>query len=314
MPTHDHRLTITLASGIYDITRPLINGLVEVDGVKLNVLANFKSVDAIFRKMLNLEFDASEMGISHYLLAREKGIPLLAIPVFINRLFPHSYFFRNKASKVQVAKDLAGKKIGLPQYQVSRAMWLRGILEEEYGFDRRSVTWVTEFPERMNVAPAAGVRVEKVPEGTTVWALLGGGELDAAMWWAKPPSEDVDYFFSDLKSEEIKYFKKTGIFPIMHTVAIKKELYDRHPWIARSLVDAYAKSKAILYEWRNKLDGGSMPLAKYGLFEQGAVLGQDPFPFQLQPNLKTLEAAARYSAADGFIKPVPDISQLWVNV
>src|SRR5688500_9986278 len=145
----DQRLPLMVASGIYDITRPLINGLVDVEGIRLNVLSDFPNVDNVFRRMLRLEFDAAEMSVAHYMVARERGFPMIAIPVFLNRLFPHSFFYRNTASTAKTPADLAGRRIGLPQYQVTRAMWLRGVLADQYGLARESVTWVTDFDEKM---------------------------------------------------------------------------------------------------------------------------------------------------------------------
>jgi 4,5-dihydroxyphthalate decarboxylase len=309
---HDTKLTITLASGLYDITRPLIAGLVDVEGIKLNVLAGFRSVDEIFRRMLNYEFDASEMSVSHYLIARERGLPFSAIPVFLNRVFPHSNFFRGRFSRAERLQDLEGKRVGLPAYQVTRAVWWRGILEEEYGLQRTAVTWVTSTSERMDLHSAPGVKVEKTPNGRTIEELLADGYLEAAICWLKPTIKDVEYFFSDSKNEEINYYRKTGIFPIMHTVVVKTQLVEQYPWLARCLVEAYAKSKQIWYEWRDKISGGSMPIAKYGLQEQESIMGRDPFPFDLQSNVKVLEAVRRYAVADGFIKKETSaISTLW---
>jgi 4,5-dihydroxyphthalate decarboxylase len=261
--------------------------------------------------MLKYEFDASEMSVSHYLIAKERGLPFSAIPVFLNRVFPHSNFFRGRFSRAERPQDLAGKRVGLPAYQVTRGVWWRGILEEEYGLQRTAVTWVTSTPERMDLSPGSGVKVEMAPKGTPITELLAEGYLEAAICWSKPATKDVEYFFSDLKNEEINYFQKTGIFPIMHTVVVKTQLMEQYPWLARCLVEAYSKSKEICYEWRDKVSGGSMPIAKYGLEEQGSIMGRDPFPFDLQSNIKILETVRRYAIADGFINRISNVSTLW---
>jgi 4,5-dihydroxyphthalate decarboxylase len=310
----DNRITLTLATGIYDIVQPLIHGLVNVEGIRLNVLTHFSTVDEIFRRMLKLEFDVSEMSLSHYFIARDRGMPIVALPVFLNRRFPHSYFFCRTDYQARTPKELSGKRVGLPQYQATRAMWLRGIFEDEYGLDRTAVTWVTDSPERVELGRAPGIKIERAPSGKTVVDLLLEGKLDATLFWSKPLTANVDNFFPDLKSEEIAYYQRTGIFPIMHTVVMNRELADRHPWMARYIVEAYSKSKNIAYAWRNKVDGGSMPLAKYAIWEQDSILGADPFPFDLKPNLKALETAARYSVKDEFVKPIGNIADLWVEL
>jgi 4,5-dihydroxyphthalate decarboxylase len=309
----DNRLPITLASGTYDITQPLINGLIDVEGVKLNVLADFISVDPIFRRMLNLEFEAAEMSTSHYLLARQRGIPIVAVPVFLNRLFPHSFLYKNKNAGIKGPADLRGKKVGLPQYQATRPMWVRGIFEDFYGVKRTDVTWVTDFPEKMDVKLAPGIKLERAPEGKTIDDLLAAGELAAAMCWYRPKFDNVVPLFDDTKAEEIQYYKQTGMFPIMHTVVVKQEIVDRCPWVPRCIVEAYAQSKRMWYRWRNRFAGGSLPLCKYDLLAQNTLLGEDPFPFNVEKNLKVIQTSARYSAADQFIKPIDDVGALWVQ-
>jgi 4,5-dihydroxyphthalate decarboxylase len=258
MPPKDNRLPITLASGAYDITQPLMNGLVDVEGIKLNVLSDFISVDPIFRRMLNLEFDAAEMSTSHYLLARQRGIPIVAIPVFLNRLFPHSFLHKNKNMGIKGPADLKGKKVGVPQYQATRPMWVRGIFEDVYGVKRTDVTWVTDFPEKMEIKVAPGIKLERAPEGQTLEDLVDKGELAAAMLWYRPERQkNVVPLFDDTKAEEIQYYKKTGLFPIMHTVVIKQEIIDRDPWVARCVLEAYSKSKNMWYQWRNRFAGGA---------------------------------------------------------
>ncbi len=130
---NDNRLPITLASGVYDITQPLINGLIDVEGINLNVLSDFINVDAIFRRMLRLEFDAAKMSTAHYLVARQRGIPIVAVPVFLNRLFIQSFMYKNKNSGITGPADLVGKRVGVPRHQATRPMWVRGVFEEVWG-------------------------------------------------------------------------------------------------------------------------------------------------------------------------------------
>jgi 4,5-dihydroxyphthalate decarboxylase len=133
------------------------------------------------------------------------------------------------------------------------------------------------------------------------------------MCWKKPEQNNVVPLFDDTKSEEIKYYKATGMFPIMHTVVVKKDIVDQYPWVSRCIVEAYAHSKRMWYQWRNKFTGGTLPICKYELIEQNNLLGADPFPFHLKENLRVIETSARYSAADQFIKPIDDVGSLWIQ-
>ncbi|HLC25838.1 MAG TPA: ABC transporter substrate-binding protein [bacterium] len=309
---NDNRITVTLASGLYDITRPLVEGLVGVDGVRLNVLSKFESVDEIFRRMLNLEFDVSELSLSHYLIGRQLGKPLVALPIFLNRVFPQGNLYCNVDAGIREPSDLKGRKVGLPEYQVTRALWARGILEDLYGVRKEEIRWVTERSERVDLKPPPNVSVERIPPGETVSQMLIDGKIDAAMYWWKPQSEKVRYLFEDPVAEAVSYYKKTKIFPIMHTVAMRRDLYERHPWMARSILNAYEESKRICFQWRNHYSGGTLPWLGSVIARQNEILGDDPFPFNLESNLHNIETLARYSANEGLIKPVQDLPSLFV--
>ena len=310
---NDNRIAATLACGRYDITRPLILGLVEAKGVRLNVLSDFDSVDEIFRRMLNLEFDVAEMSLSHYLIARQLDKPLVALPIFLNRLFPQEYLYCNVDAGIKDPSDFKGRKIGLPGYQVTRALWMRGILEDYYGVRKEEIKWVTEVSERVHLELPPNVSMERIPPGETISQMLISGEIGAAMYWEKPQSEKVRYLFQDPVAEGIDYYKKTKIFPIMHTVAMKRVLYDRHPWMAYSILNAYEESKRICYQWRNRHGGGTLPWLGSVIARQNEILGDDPFPYNLKSNLHVMETLARYSANEGMIEPVSDIGSLFVE-
>ena len=192
-------------------------------------------------------------------------------------------------------------------------MRVRGVFEDVYGVKRSDVTWVTDFPEKMDLPVAPGIRVERAPEGKTNGDLLAEGKLAAAMCWHPPQYDNVVPLFDDTKAEEIRYYRQTGLFPIMHTVVVKQEIVDQHPWVARCITEAYAKSKQMWYQWRNRFNGGSLALCKYDLREQNALLGEDPFPFDVESNVKVIQTTARYSAEDQFIKPVEDVASLWIR-
>ncbi len=309
----DNRMVITLASGLYDITRPIVDHAFEVEGINLNVLSDFRGPDEIFRRMLNLEFDVSELSLSHYFIARQIGKPLVALPIFLNRVFPHGNLYCNVDSGIKEPADLKGKKVGLPEYQVTRALWTRGILGDMYDVHKEDIRWFTERSERVDLHPPPNVSIKRIPNGETLPQMLIDGKIDAAMYWWKPESEKVRYLFEDPIAESISYYNKTKIFPIMHTVAIKKDLYERHQWIARCILRVYEQSKKICYEWRKKWSGGTTPWLPSVIDSQRKILGEDPFPFNLDDNMHVIEALARYSADEGLIEPVEDISSLFLE-
>lgn len=312
----DNRLKLTLASGRYDITFPLASGAVDVEGIKLNVLSNFSSVDVIFRRMLTKEFDASELSLSHYLITDQVDKRFVALPIFLNRVFPHGNLYVNVDSGIKHPSDLKGKKIGLPSYQVTRALWLRGILKDDYDIEMNDVHWITEQNERIPLGSRPGLKVTVIPPHESLMQLLVDGKIDAAMYWNKPHSDRVRYLFEDPKAESVNYFRRTRLFPMMHTVVIKRTIYEQNPWVARCLYEAYRKSKSIWYEWRKSQsnDGGSIAWIDSIIASQEQILGEDPFPFNLKDNRLALETLCRYSTADGFIRPVSDISSLFVDV
>jgi len=184
---------------------------------------------------------------------------------------------------------------------------------KDYGVRKEEIKWVTEVSERVHLKLPPNVSMERIPPGETISQMLISGEIGAAMYWEKPQSEKVRYLFQDPVAEGIDYYKKTKIFPIMHTVAMKRVLYDRHPWMACSILNAYEESKKICYLWRNRYGGGTLPWLGSVIARQNEILGDDPFPYNLKSNLHVMETLARYSANEGMIEPVSDIGSLFVE-
>ena len=311
---------ITLAAQIYDITLPLINGQVGAEGIDLNILTNFKNINDAFLRMLGTaEFDASEMALGSYLVAKDQGDERFeAIPIFLNRHFPHENFYVKKGSSLNSPKDLAGKSLCMPSFQNTRSVWARGIIEDHYGVPRTQIKWFVQNPDRVEVKLAPGIDVERLPQGTTALDALEAGTIDAMILLPilskVLSSRQIRPLFENHKKEEMTYYQKTKIFPGMHTVVIKKEILDRSPWVANSLMKAYQESKEACYDLRSRLaefGGSSMVWMYEGIKEQSELFQQDPYQFGVGPNKNMLEVLAGYLLKEGMISKIPDISSLF---
>ncbi len=314
------KLELTLACGDYEITRPLIDGVVRPEGIELTILTDMDSTTRHWRFLRNREFDVAEVSASSYLVARDQGQPLRAIPVFPHRRFRHGFAFVNTGKGIAKPADLVGRKVGVKSFQVTAILWLRGILEHEYGVPHKSIEWVTEFDEDVEFTPPPGLRLTRVAHDKSLEAMLLEGEIDALFdayliksLTAKDPR--VGRLFPDYKQEEIAYVRKTGIFPIMHVVGLRQEIVDRHPWVAASLFQAFEQAKALAMK---RMENPRIaPLAWYRCAweEQEAILGPDPWAYGLTGrNRTTLETLAGYSHEQGLIRRHPPLEELFLDV
>ncbi|MGH7770764.1 MAG: ABC transporter substrate-binding protein [Candidatus Binatia bacterium] len=303
------RRQLTFACGDYDRTQPLIDGTIKPEGLELNwlVLPHYE----IWTRMLNhYEFDASELSLSSYLIARTLGKPLIAIPVFPARAFRHSYVFVNTKSGIKEPRDLMGKRVGLAEFQQTATVWVRGILQHEYGVSLEKIRWFTWVKQdRMDIEMSHHYDVQKIPQGVSPDQLLIDGELDAMICANLFPSllhgaPNVRRLFENYKEVEVAYYRKTGIFPIMHTVAIREELWKESPWIATSLFKAFQKAKELAYQRVNDISPYKISLAWFRepVKEQREILGDDPWPYGLERNRKTVETLMGYLYEQGLAK------------
>ncbi|HEX9443987.1 MAG TPA: PhnD/SsuA/transferrin family substrate-binding protein, partial [Candidatus Binatia bacterium] len=246
------KLELTLAAGAYDLLRPLIEGTVVPAGIDLNVLT-MASPERHGRMLRHEEFDVCELSLVAYLVALDQGRTFRAIPVFPHRRFRHGYMVKRMNSGIDKPSDLNGKRIGLDTLQNSAGLWMRGILQDHYGVDLKTVEWWCQEEEDVPFEPAKWMKLKRVPKGKDIDRMLVGGELEAALYPETLPSiksgsPKVGPLFPDAKAAEIDYYKKSGIYPIMHTVVIKGEILDRNPWVAVSLQQAFQRSKEVCYE------------------------------------------------------------------
>jgi len=300
------RLNLTLACGDYDRTRAIRTGEVRPDGVELNVVT--LAPEEMFYRMARFrEFDVSELSLSTYTVLRGRGEPLVAVPVFPSFSFRHSSIFVGAAARVAAPKDLIGKRVGVPKYHMTAAVWIRGMLEDEYGVAPKDVHWFEggegSLVKEVDVTLPPDVRRESVPAGRNLGDMVAAGELDAFVGARRPAAfgERVRRLFPDFRLVERAYYEKTGIFPIMHTLVLKEELARQHPWLPRSLYDAFVESKRLAYQ-RLQFTAAlpvSLPWLVAEAEETKALMGDDPFPYGVARNRKTLETLAGYTYRQG---------------
>lgn len=304
-------LSLTFACESYDRIRALQDGRVRPEGIDLNILA-LPVEETFYRQARYREFDVSEMSLSSYLLTLDSDDPpFVALPVFPSRMFRHQSIYVNTGSGIAAPADLIGKRVGVPEYQLTAVVWQRGILAEHHGVPVESVRYFTggmEQPgrsEKIRLRLPPEISVTPIGPGQTLSALLADGELDAVYAAGEPAGfgrlPRIGRLFEDFQSAEVDYYRTTGIFPIMHVVVVRRTLYERHPWIARSLTKAFDAALEVAYTdlaQRNALKVMLPWLARH-LDETVAVLGPRYWDYGLEANRHVLETFSRYSHEQG---------------
>ncbi len=300
------KLQLTLACGDYDLTRGLLDGSTPPQGIDLIPLT-MPSPERHWRMTRGLEFDVCEFSLASYLAAREAWLPFTAIPVFPHRRFRHSYLFVNRQAGIAHPRDLIGKRVGLRTWQTTAGVWMRGILQSEYGVPLEQVHWFTQSEEDVPLTLPPGLRVERLPAEANLDALLVEGELDAALYPEILPSivrgdSRVGRLFPDPKAEEQAYYRKTGIFPIMHTVVIRDTVLQAHPWVAVTLLQAFQQAKERAYRQLQNPRTVALAWVRECLEEQRAVLGPDPWVYGFAPNRHPLATFCEYAYQQGLTR------------
>ncbi|MBI2882208.1 MAG: ABC transporter substrate-binding protein [Candidatus Tectomicrobia bacterium] len=306
------RLRLNLACHVSDRTRALRDGSISIEGVELNWIA--LHVAEIFWRMCQYqEFDASEMSLgAHTTLTGKGNSPFVGVPVFPSRVFRHSGIFIRMESGVGRPEDLRGRRIGVPEYAMTACVVMRGILHHEYGVAPEEVVWVTggqEVPgrkERVSLDLPPSIRIEPLPEDQTLNRALCEGGIDA-LFAAHPPSAftagdpRVRRLFPDYRPVEEDFFRRTGVFPIMHTLVIRRDVYEKNPWLAQSLLQAFQRAKEEVQ--RALGDPGWLTcMLPWSVAEMEAtrrVMGEDFWPYGIEPNRKTLQTFCQYAFEQG---------------
>ena len=318
-------LHLTLACEDYDRTRPLKDRIVKAEGIDLNYLV--MSVEEIFWRMMKYEeFDISELSMGAFLTAAARGRrPFVAIPVFPSRTFRHRCIFVNADSGIHSVPDLRGKRMGVPEYSMTAAVWLRGMFQHEYGVAPDEIEWVQageEHPgrkDRVDFDMPGGVRLVSRPE-TTLNAMIESGEIGAMMSPRMPTcfrrgSPKVKRLFPNYRRVEKEYFKKTGLFPIMHVIVIKRSIYEKDPWVAQTLYKAFSEAKDIcmreLYD--TNILRVSLPWTAAEYEDTRDLMTEDYWPYGVEPNRKNLETLNGYLFEQGLIQQKLNLDELFAN-
>jgi 4,5-dihydroxyphthalate decarboxylase len=319
------RLRLSFGCWNYDRTRALMDGTVVPDGIDLNYL-NMPVEETFFRMLRHREFDLAEMSLSSYTVSLHKPErPFVAIPVFPSRFFRHSCIYVNADAGIREPRDLIGKRVGNPEYQMTAPVWIRGILSDHYGVPVDSVTYFTGGEEepgrsekiRLNLPP--NIRVQPIGAGQTLARMLLDGEIDA-LYTARMPSSflsgggRVRRLFEDYEPVERDYFRSTGIFPIMHTVAIRRDVYEANRWIAQSLMKAFRESQRRSYEdlYETAALKTMLPWLTAHVEQARRDMGQDFWPYGFEKNEATLRTFLRYHHEQGLSPRLVEPGELFV--
>jgi 4,5-dihydroxyphthalate decarboxylase len=304
------KLNLSVAIGDYDRNRPLIDGAVQIDGVD-PVFMMLPPEEFFFRAFRTQDFDICELSLSSFTVKTAAGdCPYVGVPAFLSRAFRHTSIYV-RTDRVKKPEDLKGRKVGVPEYQLTANVWARAILEDDYGVKPSDIHWIrggiehAGRPEKITVKLPPGVRLDNAPEGMTISELLVKGEIDGFIA-PRPPSSaeghpNIGWLFPDPTAAAKDYFKRTGIFPIMHIVGIRRTLVDRHPWLPASVLKAFEHSKAAALE---KLSDTSatkvtLPFVEEQLKAARELMGEDYWSYGLAPNRKTLEVFLRHHHSQG---------------
>ena len=309
------RLRLSFGCWDYDRTRALMDGSVVPDGIDLNYL-NMPVEETFFRMLRNREFDLAEMSLSSYTVSLQKAErPFVAIPIFPSRYFRHSCIYVHAGSGIRAARDLIGKRIGVPEYQMTAPVWIRGILSDHYGVPVDSVTYMTggeEEPnrdEKLKLELPPNIKVQPIGPTQTLAKMLQAGDIDA-LYTARMPSTykpgdaRVVRLFENYPEVERAYYRQTRMFPIMHTVAIRREVYEANRWIAQSLTKAFIEAQRITYASLRETAAlkGMLPWLNAHVEEAIREMGEDYWPYGLAPNVDTLRTFLRYHHEQGLSK------------
>lgn len=302
-------IRITLAIGDYDQTRDLVYGVVRPEGIEIVGLT--LPIEEITFRFLNFrEWDACEMSFAKYVSLRSQGDEsIVGLPVFPSRVFRLSSIYVPREGKVRTLAALRGARIGIPEWAQTASIYTRGYIEHELGIPLDSIEWIQAAvnepgrAEKVALKLPTGLRLTSAPQ-SSLNAMLIAGEIDAALS-ARPPAAFADgrivRLVPQYRDAEEAYFRKTGIFPIMHVVALRRELLDSYPWIAMNLFKAFEEAKRRSLARLADITASHAPLAWIGDYvaRMRELFGADPFPYGVEPNRRTLEAFLWFAHEQG---------------
>jgi len=318
-----NKVKLKIAIAEHPHTSAIRNGTIPIEGVDAEFITVKPQIGAFRRMVRDVEFDVCEIAPTTYIIARAYGAPFVALPIFVVRRFHHSGLLVNPAAGIRTPKDLEGKKVGVRAYSVTTGVWNRQVLIDEFGLDASKVTWVVDDEEHVTQLELPA-NVVHAPEGSSLADMMAKGELAAGMEAAagigrtgNPTGgwQEVDADYPDLLPNaaelEKEYYARTGVYPMHGTIVVKDAVLAEHPWVAKSIYDAFERAKN---EWLARLDAGEATSAtdkKY--LELRKIVGHDPLPYGLRENLKTIEALEATAFKQGLTPRRMAIDELFVD-
>jgi 4,5-dihydroxyphthalate decarboxylase len=318
---------LNIAISTYGHTRALKDGTVPIEGVDANFVEVVPIIGAYRRMVRDVEFDDCEMAPTTYMIARARGAPYIALPIFLMRLFHHSGFVVRPDAGIRVPKDLEGHKVGVRAYSVTTGVWTRGIFSNEYGLNSSKVTWVVDDEEHVTTLTLPP-NVVHTPAGRSLAAMMADGELQAGFtgpagigragppvgnWEAGGQTAGQKYpeLIADAAEAEADWYRATGIYPIHGAVVIKEELLEKHPHVAQALLDAFSAAKQPYLKRLMAGDGNTAEDIRYRSF---ACLMEDPLPYGMKANSTSIEALIGYAVQQQLIPKRPPIDEVFVDL
>jgi 4,5-dihydroxyphthalate decarboxylase len=313
MMSDTQRPGLTFAAGYHLRAKPLCDGRVKMKNFDLKAVA-FEEDGKGHEEFLAGNYDTGEFSLANYLALKSRGAPLMAIPVFLNRKFRHSYIFVREDSPLNEPAQLKGKRVGIPGWLNTAGLWARGILSDEYGVRAQDIHWIARRKAALDLPLPAGTQLDVVPGEDSLAARLLKGEFDAIIVPDFPDEDGVRRLFSDSKAVEQDFYRRTGIFPTSHAITFHKNYLDKHPAAAQEMFDACYEAKRLAL--RDDAD------ATYSNFvwnrqvweEQRAVMGPDPWKYGIKGNEKVLNTIIRYAGEQGLLKDKVTIGDLFVPI
>ena len=305
-------IPVTIACGNYDRTEAIRDGRVKVEGCAVTYLPLYP--EEIFHRVFKFqEFDISEMSFSSYIRTVAAGTSAYtAVPAFVSRIFRHSGIYIRKGAGIEKPEDLRGKRIGVPEYQITAVVWMRGMMQHQYGVPPSEISWrrggqeQAGRHERTPLKPIPGLDLKPIPEDRTLVGMLRDGELDA-LFTARAPSSflnrepHIARLFPNTRAAEQAYYKKTKLFPIMHLIGIRKLLTEKYPWLATSVYKAFCEAKALAMINLRDVNAlmVTLPWLEAETHETAAIMGEDFWKYGIAENLPEIEALTKYIHEQG---------------
>jgi 4,5-dihydroxyphthalate decarboxylase len=304
------KLNLSVAVGDYDRTRPLLDGTVQIDGVD-PVYMTLVPEEIFFRAIRHAEFDITELSMSSFTVKTAlDDSPYVGIPVFISRAFRHTSIYV-RTDRIKRPEDLKGRKVGVPEYQLTACVWARQILETDYGVKPSDIHWIRGGieepgrPEKITLKLPPGVRLDNAPEGATISRMLADGEIDGFIA-PRPPTlpegtPNVGWLFPDPTASAKDYYKRTKIFPIMHVVGVRRTLAERHPWLPGAVLKAFEQAKAVALARLGDTSATkvTLPFVEEQIVAARALMGDDYWSYGVAPNRHVLETFLDHHHKEG---------------